>query len=101
MNFVKVASTKDLSSGKMMEIKVGGKEILIVNLAGKYYAIENSCTHRSCKLSDGILKGGSVKCPCHGSIFDIKTGNVIKSPAKKATPTFQVKTEEDQILIKV
>jgi nitrite reductase/ring-hydroxylating ferredoxin subunit len=100
MEFVKIASTKDLISDKMMGVKVDDKEILIANLAGKYYAIGNNCTHRGCKLSEGILKGSSVQCPCHGSTFDIKTGNVLKGPANKPENVFQVKVEGDKILVK-
>jgi len=100
MEFVKVASTKDLSPNKMIGVKAESNDILIANFAGKYYAIGNSCTHRDCKLSDGKLKDGSITCPCHGSVFDIKTGNVLHGPAKNPEPVYQVKVEGDQILVK-
>jgi nitrite reductase/ring-hydroxylating ferredoxin subunit len=101
MGFVKAASTKILEPGNMMAVEVGGKEVFLVNLGGKYYAIGNRCTHMSCMLSDGTLRGENVTCTCHGSIFEIKTGNVVKGPAKKPEPVFQVKVEGDQILVNV
>jgi len=52
-------------------------------------------------LSNGVLKAESVQCPCHGSVFDIKTGKVVKGRAKKPEPVFQVRVEGDQILVNV
>jgi nitrite reductase/ring-hydroxylating ferredoxin subunit len=96
---VKVASKKDLMPASMMGVEVNGKEICLVNLGNTYYAIGNRCTHMGCMLSDGELGGENVRCSCHGSMFNIKTGNVIKGPAKNPEPTYQVKTEADQIMI--
>jgi len=101
MGFVKVTSKKDLGPGKMIGVEAGGKPIFLVNLEGKYYAIGNTCTHMGCMLSDGVLKGETVQCPCHSSVFDVKTGKVLKGPAKKPEPVFQVRVEEDQVLINV
>lgn len=102
MEFVKIASTKDLTPGKMMGAEAGGKQILVANVNGKYYAIGDECTHRGCKLSGGTFKeGGVVQCPCHGSNFDAKTGNVTKGPAITPEPVFQVKVEKDQILVNI
>jgi len=101
MGFVRATSTKQLGEGKMVGVEVGGNPILVVNLKGKYYAIGNICTHMGCMLSDGALKGENVQCPCHGSVFDVKTGKVIKAPANKSVLAFQVKVEGDQILVNV
>jgi nitrite reductase/ring-hydroxylating ferredoxin subunit len=102
MGFVQVASTKDLTPGNMKGAEVGDKRILVVNVEGKYYAIGDVCTHRGCRLSGGTLKeGGIVQCPCHGSNFDVKTGDVVKGPAKTPEPTFEVKVEKDQVLVNV
>ena len=101
MAFVKGASVKDLEAGRMIGVEAGGKEIAVINLEGNYYAIGNRCTHMSCMLSDGTLKGGNVTCPCHGSIFDAKTGSVVKGPAKKPEPAYQTKIEGEQILVNV
>ncbi len=102
MRFVKVASTKDLTQGKMMGTEADGKQILVANVDGKHYAIGDKCTHRGCKLSSGSLKeGGVVQCPCHGSNFNVKTGEVIKGPARTPEPAFELKVEKDQVLVNI
>jgi nitrite reductase/ring-hydroxylating ferredoxin subunit len=101
MAFVKVASVKDLEAGRMIGVEAGGKEVAVINLEGNYYAIGNRCTHMSCMLSDGTFKGGNITCTCHGSIFDAKTGSVVKGPAKKPEPAYQTRIEGEQILVNV
>jgi nitrite reductase/ring-hydroxylating ferredoxin subunit len=99
--FVKVLSTKDLAPDEMKGVEANGKKILIANLKGEYYAIENICTHMHCLLSDGTLSGENVKCPCHGSTFSVKTGSIVTGPTQKPEPAFQVKVEKDQVLVNV
>lgn len=99
MTFVKVANS--FPPGEKANAKVKGKDVMIVNLDEKYYALDNKCTHRGCKLSNGVLKGGNIECPCHGSIFDIKTGKVIKGPAKNPATSFKVKVQGEEILIDI
>ena len=55
--FVKVAETAEVPAGKMKMVTVDGKEILIANVEGKYYAMGNKCTHRGGHLSKGSLSG--------------------------------------------
>lgn len=101
MGFVKVASSKDLGSGKMMGVEAGGNPILVVNVKGNCYAIGSICTHMGCLLSDGGLEGETVTCPCHGSKFDVRTGKVVSGPATKPEPSYEMKIEKDQIMVKI
>lgn len=97
-----MVSAKALSSGAMLGAEAGDKQILVANVDDKYYAIGDKCTHRGCKLSSGTLKGsGVVECPCHGSSFDVKTGYVVRGPAKTHEPAFQVKVEKDDVLVSI
>jgi nitrite reductase/ring-hydroxylating ferredoxin subunit len=101
MGFVKVLSTEELVPDGMKGVEVNRKKILIANLKGKYYAIGNVCMHMGCLLSDGELSGENVKCLCHGSIYSLKTGSIVAGPTKKPEPVFQVKVEDDKILVNV
>jgi 3-phenylpropionate/trans-cinnamate dioxygenase ferredoxin component len=93
MEYIKVAETAAVLAGKMLRVQVSGKDILLANLDGVYYAINNRCTHMGGSLADGSLEGGSVRCPRHGACFDIKTGKALGA-AKIAFVKMQVKDEE-------
>jgi 3-phenylpropionate/trans-cinnamate dioxygenase ferredoxin subunit len=99
MGFVKLASTTDVKPNEMKGFTVNGEAILLVNLAGVYYAIGNRCTHMGCMLSNGTLKNDTVQCMCHSSVFNLKTGNVIKGLAMKPEPKYELKVEAEQVLI--
>jgi 3-phenylpropionate/trans-cinnamate dioxygenase ferredoxin subunit len=101
MTYAKVLSTGDLSSGKMKGVEALGEQILLINLGGKYYAMGDICTHMTCNLSRGQIKGATVICPCHFSVFDIKTGRVLGGPASRPEPVFKVKIEKESVLVEL
>ena len=79
-NFVEVARVDDIPPGNMKHVEVGGKEIVIVNANGKFYALNDRCAHMNAPLSMGNLTGNIVTCPFHGARFDITTGKKVKEP---------------------
>jgi ferredoxin-NADP reductase/nitrite reductase/ring-hydroxylating ferredoxin subunit len=99
-DFVKVSDTKDIQPSHMKEVQVDGENICIVNVEGKYYAIGSICTHEGGPLADGTLEGYEVECPWHGSKFDVRTGEVKSPPASEPEPSYQVKVDGTNILIK-
>jgi nitrite reductase/ring-hydroxylating ferredoxin subunit len=97
--FVKVAETKDIQSSMMMAVEVNGEKVCIANVEGKYYAIGNVCTHMGGPLAEGRLEGSVVQCPWHGSRFDITTGKVLRPPAMREEPTYEVKIEGNNAIL--
>ena len=63
----------------MKPVRIKGKPILLVGVAGEVYGVSNRCPHEGCELQGGILTGYTVMCPCHGWKFDVETGNTKKS----------------------
>lgn len=94
---VNLGYEKDLPPGSMKARQAGDKEILLVNLENRIYALNNTCTHHGCRLSEGILEGGTVQCPCHGSVFNVKTGEVVKGPAKAPERVYAITIEKGEI----
>jgi 3-phenylpropionate/trans-cinnamate dioxygenase ferredoxin subunit len=93
MEFVKVADKAELPANKMMIVVVGGKDVLLANVDGSYYAIANKCTHLGGSLAKGVLDGSIVTCPRHGSRFDVKTGKNVRG-AKIGFIKMNVRDEE-------
>lgn len=59
----------------MKHVEVRGKEILIANIDGKFYALNDRCGHMNALLSMGNLANDNiVTCPFHGARFDIISG---------------------------
>jgi len=97
MEYVKVAHTTELPENKMMIIVVDGREVLLSNVEGSYYAIANKCTHLGGSLGKGTLEGSLVACPKHGAKFDVKTGQAV-AEAKIGFMKMKVKDEESYLV---
>ncbi|NCB51703.1 MAG: hypothetical protein EOM54_07475 [Clostridia bacterium] len=106
MQYIKIAQKNEVKDGEKKKIPIDDKVLLLTNVQGTYYAIDDKCPHMGASLYEGSLNGYSITCPKHGSVFDVRTGNVISS-GKIAfihvkvnnTRTYPVKVEGDDILI--
>ena len=89
--YVKVAVADDIEPdhGKLVEVQ--GKKIALFNVDGKYYAIDDTCTHRGGPLSEGIVVGEEVTCPWHGAKFKTSTGEVCGPPAPRGVTAYKVR----------
>lgn len=76
----KIATTDEISIGEMKSFVIKDKEILIANVDGEFFAIDNRCSHMGGNLSDGTLIDDIVICPRHGSRFNIRNGEAIMGP---------------------
>ncbi len=99
MEMEKVAEVSSLQPGQMTKTEANGEPVLLANVDGKYYAIRDVCTHMGCSLHKGKLNGNIVTCPCHGSQFDVTTGEVVHGPAKKPEKVYKVKVEGESVEI--
>jgi len=108
MSHVRAAETREIPKGSMKDVKLRGKELLIVNLDGAYYAMESRCPHAKGDLSQGTLEGNILTCPRHGSKFDVKTGKAISGPkilflriGVRDLQSYEARVEGDEVLIKM
>ena len=76
--FVDVAAVSDLPDGKMRELAVNGKPVLMARVGVKVYAVQAKCSHLGGSLVKGTLEGTVIQCPLHGSRFDVATGEVVR-----------------------
>ena len=76
--------------------------IAVARLNNRLYAFDDlcTCTDEPCPLSGGLLTGTTIMCQCHGSRFDITTGDVINGPATKPLNAHQVEEIEGSIRLR-
>jgi nitrite reductase/ring-hydroxylating ferredoxin subunit len=83
-NWETVAKASELPSRSMKHVEIKDKEIALINLDGKYYAIADRCGHMNAPLSKGEIRNVQgkdiVTCPLHFSTFDIVTGKKLSEP---------------------
>lgn len=99
MQFIHLASLKELQIRKLICATTKGYRILIALAENKVYAVDDMCTHEDASLSKGSLHGDCIKCPLHGSRFRLSSGEALDEPAEDALNTYEVKVEGDKILV--
>ena len=94
-----VAKRGDIPPGSTRRVVVDGSGILLCNVDGAIYAIEDVCTHDGGPLDQGELEGETVVCPRHGATFDVRTGDALTLPAVVPVMTFPVFVEGDDVYV--
>ena len=98
--FEVVTGAENLREGEMQAFDVRGTQIAVANVAGTFYAFGDTCTHMQCSLAAGDLEETTVICPCHGSEFDVTSGEVLRGPAREPVGAYEVRAEGDSLEIK-
>lgn len=101
-DFVSVMKSADLPAGTKKAVFISGKRIMVVNAGGKYFAMDDTCSHAGCALAaEGFVEGSKITCGCHGSQFDLATGKVLAPPATVPMKIYDVKIEAESIMVAV
>ncbi|XP_041865231.1 apoptosis-inducing factor 3 isoform X2 [Melanotaenia boesemani] len=96
-----VCLESDLQDGKMMEVEVGHHAVLLTRCEGKFSALANQCSHYGAPLSKGVLTGNKVRCPWHGSCFNVLTGDLEEFPGMDGLPCHKVKIQNSKVYVSV
>ena len=106
MQFIKAARAQDLQPGGKLKVQLADKTLLLTNVDGNYYAIDNRCPHMGGSLFDGTLDGDTIACPRHKTVFSVRTGDVIQNGRLamirlkvKDAKAYPVKVENGDILV--
>jgi 3-phenylpropionate/trans-cinnamate dioxygenase ferredoxin subunit len=91
--WTRVANLSELLPGESSVAWDGDTPILVVNLDGELYAIEDKCTHEDFELSAGTVNAaeGSIECVLHGARFDLRDGRALCGPAYLPVARFPVR----------
>jgi len=94
-----LGSLKDFATRPMIQVTAGGKRILVINQGFQFFAIDDTCTHQGCSLSAGVYEGETVRCACHGSVFRVRTGEVVRGPALKPEISYPVTFDNGNLFV--
>lgn len=95
MGKIFAGSASDFSEGSINQVTLDGRDIAIANINGKYYAVDDTCTHAGASLAEGRIDGDNLVCGWHGAEFDCTTGKLAKFPVPIRDLTSYAIHEED------
>ena len=85
----------------MYPVDVGQAQLMIINIEGKFHAVDRICTHETADLSTGFLTDSEVTCPLHLLRFDINTGKLLNPPAIMPLRTYKVKIDDANVYVQI
>ena len=101
--WIRVCASSDLLPGETTVAWDGDTPILVVNIDGDCYALEDRCTHEDFELSAGAFdaRSATIECVLHGSKFDVRDGRALNPPAYAPVRTYRTRLEDDAVWVLV
>jgi len=98
IEYVEVGEAGDLSNGERFFVEIDDLTIVVFNIADRYFAIEDVCSHDNGPLGEGDLEDDyEIVCPRHGAHFDIRTGEAVSFPAVTDIPAYPVRVVDGML----
>ncbi len=99
-DWIDVIAEDAMADGENIIVDVDGTEVAIFKIEGRFYAIEDVCTHDGAEIASGEIDGDEIICPRHGARFCIKTGAVKSAPAYEDIDSFPLRIEDGILQIR-
>ena len=99
--FIRVASVSDVPAGTLKGVMAKMQPIVLANVEGTVYALDDQCSHQEYPLADGELDGGEVVCIYHGARFDACSGKNKGLPAVRPVKVFPVQVRDGDIYVEL
>jgi nitrite reductase/ring-hydroxylating ferredoxin subunit/uncharacterized membrane protein len=96
-----VAAQSDLQMDVPIRVKAKGVPVVLVQRDDTVYALSATCVHAGGPLDEGeLVDGNCIRCPWHGSTFELDGGAVVRGPAAMDQPSWEVKIEDGRVLVR-
>jgi cytochrome P450/nitrite reductase/ring-hydroxylating ferredoxin subunit len=96
-----VGPADDASEGDLRRVEANGRAVCVGRTASGWVAFDDTCTHEECSLAGGELEDGVIVCPCHGSEFDVRTGDVLTPPALDPLPIYEARVNGGVVQVRL
>jgi NADPH-dependent 2,4-dienoyl-CoA reductase/sulfur reductase-like enzyme/nitrite reductase/ring-hydroxylating ferredoxin subunit len=89
----------EVGEGEMLQGHAGGEAVLLARTAEGWFAVGAACTHYGVSLAEGMLTGGTVRCPAHHAEFDLRTGEAVRAPALRPLACWTVEERDGRVFV--
>ena len=97
--WARVAAAEDVPPNCLHTVQTDAGPVVLANVDGRIYALEDRCSHQDYPLSAGDVEDGQIECAFHGARFDVCTGRATRLPAITPVRTFDVEVRGDGIYL--
>jgi nitrite reductase/ring-hydroxylating ferredoxin subunit/uncharacterized membrane protein len=89
-----------LGEGETTCVVAEGTPVMLARVDGSVYALSDHCSHRGGPLHEGELKDGTITCPWHHSVFEVRDGALVHGPAAYPQPAWDTRVREGRLLVR-
>ena len=101
-DWIDLGPATDFPESSQACVRPNGVPVVLMNVEGTFYALQDRCPHAGRPLGDGERAGLTLTCPHHGYTFNIKNGKNIDDPDfGEPVPTYPVRVESGRVLIQI
>lgn len=79
-----------MPEGTMLQGHANGEAVLLVRRNDELFATGAFCTHYGASLGEGLVVDDTIRCPWHHACFSLRTGGVLRAPARDPLPRWRV-----------
>jgi nitrite reductase/ring-hydroxylating ferredoxin subunit/uncharacterized membrane protein len=95
-----VLAEDELAENEPRCVRADGTVVMVVRHGGELYALSEHCSHLGGPLHEGAIENGTVTCPWHESVFDLRDGGLIHGPAAYPQPAWDVRTRSGRVEVR-
>ena len=95
---------RDLPMERALRVDAGDLHVFLYRTEERIFALDDRCTHMGGPLHRGPVRAHApqptVTCPVHGSIFWLTDGRVVRGPAGRPQPVFEVRVNDGMVEVR-
>lgn len=99
--FHPVFPAEDLDKNTSRTVEIAGRQVLVCNAGGDFYAVQNLCTHQASSLEGGRIRNCFISCPLHGARFDLRDGSTKGALTSQPLETYEVRVVDGTVEVAV
>jgi nitrite reductase/ring-hydroxylating ferredoxin subunit len=103
VSYIPVARIGELTPGLMKEVDLGGRQVLLAFVEGKYFAFSRHCPHEEADLKSAgqFLNGDKLRCNNHSYCFELKTGECVLPQGGPPLTVLPVEEKGEDVCIRL
>jgi 3-phenylpropionate/trans-cinnamate dioxygenase ferredoxin subunit len=101
-DWIDVAELSEFTPGARRVVDVDGAQVLVVNIEGQFFAVDDMCTHDGTPIAEGEIdvSKAEITCPRHGARFCLRSGEALCAPAYEPIATFPLRVVDNRLQVR-
>jgi nitrite reductase/ring-hydroxylating ferredoxin subunit len=83
--------------GRTAAFRIGERDLLLCNVGGEPFVVDDRCPHARTPLAGGRLRGFVLECPLHGGKIDVRDGSPAAPPVRRPVASWPARRNGERL----